>query len=832
MHTAEPAMVRSRQGDEVVCVILAGGRGRRMASADRHKVCFPIAGIPAIVRAIGTYKEAGLDRFLVVVGQMAEQVMSTVTASHPEVTFVYQAEPLGTGHATAVAAEALARQGYDGDVMVTMGDKVTRPEVVRRLLDRFRQSEADVTISTLPIGPHTTAGRVVQDDDGAILGVVELADITRARETGAGLRLAGRRFTADEIEARSTCANVSMYAFRFPALRRALKRLRPDNAQHELYLPDTVGLLARSGAAEALALGDPTDLMAFNTPAELLEVEAVVRRSEKRARVSLAPRRAMDSRSLRPAREWCDLLGTPSSELRRELGQLYGTDPDLLEDRRTALLAVAEAAADRLGSDRPVILCRAPGRVNLMGRHVDHRGGYVNVMAISREVLVAAARREDDVVTLQNLDEERFPTREFRIFDLLGETSWSDWMDFLVSRTVQRVLRAAPGDWSHYVRAPLLRLQHECPEVRLQGMDCVVTGNIPMGAGLSSSSALVVAFAEAAVALNGLDVEMQDFVDLCGEGEWFVGSRGGSADHAAIRTSKVRYVSRIGFFPFRLEGEVPFPSDLQVVITHSGSKAVKSAGARDVFNQRVACYELAQLVLRRLWPPAAGMEHLRDLAPGRLQVDVADIYNALRLLPVRPSRRQIRRLLPQQDRDELDRVFATHANQGGYDMRGVALFGIAECVRSKRFADLLAQGDLPSVRRLMTASHNGDRRWQFRPDGSVSRYLVRTDDAALARLASGHAELSSQPGRYACSTRAIDQLVDIADSTDGVVGAQLAGAGLGGCMMILVRRSAKPALMERLRREFYEPNGLPFAASVCQPVAGAGILSLGAGLTG
>ena len=82
-------MAPTRRTDQTVCVILAGGRGKRMASADRHKVCFPIAGTPAIVRAISTYKEAGLTRFLVVVGQMAEEVMSTVSAAHPETIFVY-----------------------------------------------------------------------------------------------------------------------------------------------------------------------------------------------------------------------------------------------------------------------------------------------------------------------------------------------------------------------------------------------------------------------------------------------------------------------------------------------------------------------------------------------------------------------------------------------------------------------------------------------------------------------------------------------------------------------------------------------------------------------
>lgn len=166
---------------------------------------------------------------------------------------------------------------------------------------------------------------------------------------------------------------------------------------------------------------------------------------------------------------------------------------------------------------------------------------------------------------------------------------------------MQRVRNAAPGDWSHYVRASLLRLQYEHSHARLKGMDCMVSGNIPMGAGLSSSSALVVGFADAAVALNGLDVTMRDFIDLCGEGEWFVGSRGGSADHAAIRTSKLGHVSRIGFFPFHIAGEFKFPANLHVVIANSGEQAIKSAGARDVYNHRVAGYEFAEMFLRQLW---------------------------------------------------------------------------------------------------------------------------------------------------------------------------------------------------------------------------------------
>jgi N-acetylgalactosamine kinase len=815
--------------DDIVCVILAGGRGKRMASEDCHKVCFPIAGRPAIVRAIDTYKEAGLRRFLIVVGQMSEQVLATVSAAHPETMFVYQGDPRGTGHAALVAVEALAAQGHDGPVMIVMGDKVTRPECVRQLIARYREHSPDMLMSTLPKVEETTAGRVVEDrDGGAVLGVVEMADIRRARESGVPLRVGGREFNADAVEAASSTVNASMYLFRFAPLRDALRHLSPSNAQGELYLTDTAEYLSGRGRVESFLVPESDDLMAFNTPAELLAIEEVVLRREGTPLVAPSPQQIVSRRFLKPAREWLALLETPSPSIGRLFDSVYGPGKDVHEERRQAMIQVVQAFIGQFGPDRLMILVRAPGRINLMGRHVDHRGGCVNVMAINREALVAASPRDDDIVRLRHLDVNAFPNREFRIYDLLGEESWSGWMDFLESVTVQRVLTSAPGDWSHYVRAPLLRLQYEHGHMRLKGMDCMVSGNIPMGAGLSSSSALVVAFAECAVVLNGLDVAMRDFVDLCGEGEWFVGSRGGSADHAAIRTGQLGHVTCIGFFPYRTVSEVPFPTDLRLIIANSGAQAVKSAGARDVFNQRVACYGLAEILLKAHWPAAAGMKHLRDLNPDHLQVEHADIYHALMQLPEAPTRAELLDAVPPERRDDVERIFNTHRDPGQYDLRGAALFGISECMRSERFSGALARCALDDIAKFMHASHDGDRRARLTDDGNVVPFNVPADDGALMRLAENNAELSLQPGSYACSTEAIDCLVDIANRVPGVVGSQLAGAGLGGCMMSLARESALAAVLSALREQFYMPRGIAFDVHVCTPVEGAGLVGLDA----
>ena len=267
-----------------------------------------------------------------------------------------------------------------------------------------------------------------------------------------------------------------------------------------------------------------------------------------------------------------------------------------------------------------------------------------------------------------------------------------------------------------------------------------------------------------------------------------------------------------------------FPSQLSLVVAYSGQRAFKSQLARNAFNQRVACYQLAEMLMRQTWPPAASMQHLRDLTPERLNLGADEMYRVLARLPQSATRNELRKMLPDHA-DQLDRILSTHQHRGGYDLRGVTLFGLSEIVRAEQYSRLLSSGDLDALGRSMRASHDGDRVTVHR-NGKVIAWKPRLDPRTLEDLASRQADLATQCGRYACSTEAVDALVDIACGVDGVVGAQLAGAGLGGSMMILARRGATDELIDRLGREFYQPRGLEFAAQVMTPVAGAGVLSL------
>ena len=469
-----------------------------------------------------------------------------------------------------------------------------------------------------------------------------------------------------------------------------------------------------------------------------------------------------------------------------------------------------------------------------MGRHIEHRGGSTNVMSIDRETLLVAAPRADDRVAIANLD-SAFPDYDFSILDELRLYDTENWVSFIESEAIQRLVTESRGEWVNYVRAGVLRLQLGQPERLLQGMDMLFSGNIPMAAGLSSSSSIVVATMEAAVAINRLEVTVADFITLAGEGEWFVGSRGGAGDHAAMKCSRPGAVTHMSFFPFRVGKSVPLPEALRVVVVNSRVEAKKSAGARDLFNQQVAAYEFGLMLVRERFPAyAARLEHLRDLNAAHLGVRPSRIYEILMQLPETISRDELFAELPPALHPRIDQILATHRDPGPRPLRSVVLYGLAECARAERAIGLLEDGDYAALGRMMTRSHDGDRvsrdgaPWQSpSDDATLARLILDLQSGDVARVA--EAAIERQPGAYACSTEVIDALVDDCLVQPGVLGAELSGAGLGGCILVLVETRHADALLRHLERSYYAAKGLEMGAEICRPVAGSGILALAGG---
>ncbi len=893
--------------EQTVVVILAAGKSTRMGREDAAKVCFEIDGVPAINRIIETFKRNRFDKFLVVVGSMAEQVLGTVGRVYPQAMFVYQSPQLGTGHAGKIAANALQELGHTGPVLVTLGDKYIEPTAVKMLVEGYVRNQADLALLTTPRTTMTEPSRgcVCIDETGQAVGVIEQIDLAKqatidellerlakdekisgssimkivkkhisdpkkmsvavpelldlASKSGGvkraqlkkilhlekyNLRVAGQHYTARQIKRGCKQFNPSLYLFNAKVFYQGVSMIDNNNAQGEYYLTDVVEHLGnitdesgkRCFRVRTVPVKSAELIQGFNSPDELLAIQDYARRRKlQTSQQSITYLRPyLKKNQYCTVGEWIGKVDLGSGRLKTWLRKIYGQHKELHAEKRKELLKVLKRYGKRFGFDEKVVIVRAPGRINLMGRHVDHRGGFNNFLALHRETIAVAGLRNDNTVIAVNTEPKKFKSQQFNIAELIGRFAWSDWLDFVNSDWVRSMLRSVGGEWGNYLEAAMLRLQHKYNDLKIQGMNVALYGNVPIAAGLSSSSTLVVATLQAAIALNNLELTSQQFIDLCGEGEWFVGSRGGKGDHAAIYLGQRGKIAQVRYLPFMVERIIDAPRDYQIIIANSHIKAAKSSSAKDKFNSRIASYNLGLELLKLRCPEIAGTtEYVRDLNPDRLACTTSDIYRMLLKVPEFMTRKDFERSLSREHQEMIDSNFSSHRDPGVYNIRGVLLFGAAECLRSKICIDYLVQGEVEHFGQLMRISHDGDRVSRANSKGEYQPSQTDYSDTALNRLIADlrsedpnhvlKAQLYMQPGSYGCSTEEIDRMVDIACSVPGVAGAQIAGAGLGGCIMIIAKKEAVDAVRQALVKKYYKPNGLRPGIINCITVAGAGL---------
>lgn len=546
----------------------------------------------------------------------------------------------------------------------------------------------------------------------------------------------------------------------------------------------------------------------------------------------------------KPITEWIQSLNAIrvgdqaalASPLGRAILRIYGRRPEVLRERLTLIRRTLTAFGKTYGRRKPVAVVRCPGRINLMGRHIDHQGGHCNPLAIDRELVMVVQPRSDDTVALANVNEVSFPARFFSLGEVNRRLPEDDWWSFVNSQPTTDFLAEKAGDWSLYVLGAMLRFQNKFPDRPLRGMNLMVAGDIPIAAGLSSSSALFVAAAESVVLLNELPVEKEKFPVVCGEGEWFVGTRGGFNDHAAMKLAERGQVLKVKFFDFEVEELVDFPPECCLAICDSGIQAKKSANTKDIYNSKVTAYAIAKALIKKGNPDwAEAIEHFRDIRVEKLSVSLADIYRAIFHLPRAMSRQACREAIPAEGMAGIETLFASHREpEEGYDVRGVALFGLAECERSRLCADYLRRGDVEGIGRLMTVSHDGDRVTCASDEGTRTDFeagdgddlMLDLIDRAISKDATTResAAIYHQPGSYRCSSPHVDLIVDIAKATPGVYGAQLSGAGLGGCAMVLLDQKACPDMKRNLEEKYFQRKHSGSSFLTCTPIGGSGPL--------
>lgn len=242
---------------EPVAVVLAAGKGTRMKS-DLPKVLCEALERPLIQYVIDCLAAAGICRTIVVIGYRGQDVRQTL-AQQAGLEFVEQTEQLGTGHAVSVCRDRLA--GHVGPVLVVTGDSpLIQAASVKRLLAEYRSGHPACILGTLHKPDPDGLGRIVRDEAGRFLGIVEQKDAT-----------------PEQLEI--TEVNMSTYVFHGPDLLDSLNELSTDNRQQEYYLTDCPGILRAKGKdVRALAVLQPCEALSVNTVEELAVVEDELRK--------------------------------------------------------------------------------------------------------------------------------------------------------------------------------------------------------------------------------------------------------------------------------------------------------------------------------------------------------------------------------------------------------------------------------------------------------------------------------------------------------------------------------------------------------------------------
>lgn len=254
-------------------LIIAAGLGTRMKSR-RAKVLHEVAGRPLIGYGLRTAWALKPERLFIVIGHQAEAVRAVIEeeiahiegdeAAAPQVEFIIQSEQLGTGHAVMVAKEALARAS--GSVVIYYGDApLIRSQTIDELVRRHRQGGYAASMLTVMMDDPTGYGRIVRDEAGRFVRIVEHRDATPEQRQ------------IKEV-------NPGLYCFEIAPLIEALDHLSPKNVQGEYYLPDVFTILQHRGHAIGLFPHDRADeFLGVNNRVELARVGARLRHQVLRA---------------------------------------------------------------------------------------------------------------------------------------------------------------------------------------------------------------------------------------------------------------------------------------------------------------------------------------------------------------------------------------------------------------------------------------------------------------------------------------------------------------------------------------------------------------------
>ena len=490
----------------------------------------------------------------------------------------------------------------------------------------------------------------------------------------------------------------------------------------------------------------------------------------------------------------------------------------------------------------PQAVARAPGRVNLIGEHIDYEGYSVLPMAISLDTLVAIAPCDThNEVVVHNVSPQ-YQAGRFAA-DPSIQVGDGSVQPPIVPSNVPDALMQIPF-WIRYVQCGYKGIfdfvaskAKEAKQTKeggsedkaaltmpeRKGLHVLVDGKVPLGSGLSSSSALVCAASIAIMEAHGLSLAKEDVAELARVCERYIGVISGGMDQAISVMADRGSAKLIRFNPVR-GTKVKLPKEATFVIANSIVESRKAETASGKYNLRVLECMLASFVLAK----AIGVPHdkalevttlkqVEDLVPGEDIVYLAKQH----LKAGKYTGPMVEELLGVtleehfKDNDALLKSIAfarggdgegggeggKKVKEGpGFHLQARALHVYTEAKRVDTFVSICKDAKAAPMDKLLRLGK-----------------LMRESHKSCREL-------------YDCSSPELDELVELSEGIDGQLGARLTGAGWGGCIVAYVLEKDVNAFIERMYEGYYkkkvdqgiiERSRLPNCIFPSKPLSGA-----------
>nr|XP_060611294.1 N-acetylgalactosamine kinase [Anolis sagrei ordinatus] len=396
----------------------------------------------------------------------------------------------------------------------------------------------------------------------------------------------------------------------------------------------------------------------------------------------------------------------------------------------------------------PKFYARAPGRVNLIGEHIDYCGYAVLPMAIDQDILIAAEPLNTPVIHLANAN------------DL--------YADFSTNVDNIQINQTKPL-WHNYFLCGFKGIEDHFGLDSPSGMNCLIEGTIPPSSGLSSSSALVCCAGLVTLMANGKTLPKVELAELCSKSERYIGTQGGGMDQSICFLAEKGTAKLIEFNPLRAT-DVKLPEGVAFVIANSCVEMNKAATSH--FNIRVMeCRLATKLLAKSRGLDWKAMQKLQDV-----QIKL---------------KRSLEEML-----DVVEEVL--HPEPYSIEEIGEKLGISPKELRS----EILSQNtqDVATFKLYQRANHvysEAARVLEFK-----KTCMEAPDDAVWLLGDAMNKSHSSCRDLYECSCPELDRLVDVCLQS-GAVGSRLTGAGWGGCTVSMVPVDKLETFLTNVKEAYY-----------------------------